>query len=82
MEIITSTSPHSTKSQNKRKETINWVFISLSLTHRAWGGGGGGGVLYRNRTKMRIALLYRGGRCPHSKGQMTIPSFKLDTIFM
>ena len=39
MEIITSTPPHSTKSQNKRKKTINWVFISLSLTHRAWGGG-------------------------------------------
>ena len=80
MEIITSTPPHSTKSQNKRKKTINWVFISLSLTHRALGGGGGG-VLYKNRTKMWIALLYRGGRCPHSKGQMTIPSYKLDTIF-
>ena len=36
MDIITSTPPHSTKSQNKRKKTINWVFISLSLTHRAW----------------------------------------------
>ena len=58
MEIITSTPPHSTKSQNKRKKTINWVFISLSLTRRAWG------VLYKNRTEMRIALLYRGGRCP------------------
>ena len=79
MEIITSTPPHSTKSQNKRKKTINWVFISISLTQRAWGGGG---LLYKNRTKMRIALLYRGGRCPHSKGQMTIPSYKLDTIFM
>ena len=80
MEIITSTCtpPHSTKSQNKRKNTINWVFISLSLTHRAWGGGG---VLYKNRTEMRIALLYRGSRCPHSKGQMSIPSYKLDTIF-
>ena len=75
MEIITSTPPHSTKSQNKRKRL---------LTHRAGGGGGGGGggVLYKNRTKMRIALLYRGDRCPHSKGQMTIPSYKLDTIFM
>ena len=31
---------------------------------------------------MRIALLYRGGRCPHSKGQMSIPSYKLDTIFL
>ena len=41
IEIITSTPPHSTKSQNKRKKTINWVFSSLSLTHRAWGGGGG-----------------------------------------
>ena len=83
MEIITSTPPHSTKSQNKRKKTVNWVFISLSLTHRTLGGGGGGGggVLYKNRTKMRIALLYRGGRCPHSKGQMSIPSYKLDTIF-
>ena len=40
MEIITSTPPHSTKSQNKRKKTINWVFISLSLTHRAWGVDG------------------------------------------
>ena len=75
MEIITSTPPHSTKSQNKRKKTIIWVFISLSLTRRAWG------VLYKNRTEMRIALLYRGGRCPHSKGQMSIPSYKLDTIF-
>ena len=37
MDIITSSPPHSTKSQNKRKKTINWVFISLSLTHRAWG---------------------------------------------
>ena len=36
------THPHSTKSQNKRKKTINWVFISLSLTYRTWGGGGGG----------------------------------------
>ena len=39
MEIITSTPPHSTKSQ-KEKNTINWVFIYLCLTHRAWGGGG------------------------------------------
>ena len=30
---------------------------------------------------MRIALLYGGGRCPHSKGQMSTPSCKLDTIF-
>ena len=41
MEIITITPPHSTKSQNKRKKTINKVFISLILTYRAWGGGGG-----------------------------------------
>ena len=83
MEIITITPPHSTKSQNKRKKTINKVFISLILTYRAWcvGGGGGGRVLYKNRTEMRIALLYRGGRCPHSKGQMSIPSYRLDTIF-
>ena len=39
------------------------------------------GVLYKIRTEMRIALLYRGGRCPHSKGQMSIPSYKLDAIF-
>ena len=39
------------------------------------------GVLYKNKTEMRIALLYRGGRCPHSKRQMSIPSYKLDTIF-
>ena len=39
MEIITSTPPHSAKSQNKRKKTINKVFISLILTYRAWGGG-------------------------------------------
>ena len=75
MEIITSTPPHSTKSQNKRKKTINWVFISLSFTHRALG------VLYKNMTEMRIALLYRGGRCPHSKGQMSIPSYKFDMGF-
>ena len=85
MEIITITPPHSTKSQNKRKKTINKVFISLILTYRAWGGGGGGGGggegIYKNRTEMRIALLYRGGRCPHSKGQMSIPSYRLDTIF-
>ena len=76
LEIITSTLHHSTKSQNKRKKTINWVFISLSLTHRAWG--------YYTRTgpEMRIALLYRGGRCPHSKEEMSIPSYKLDTIFL
>ena len=88
MEIITSTPPHSTKSPNKRKKTINWVLVSLSLTHRAWGGGGG--VLYKNRTEMQIVLLYRGGggggggggRCPHSKGQMSIPLYKLDTIFL
>ena len=42
MEIITIAPPHSTKSQNKRKKTINKVFISLILTYRAWGGGGGG----------------------------------------
>ena len=77
MEIFTITPPHSIKSQNKRKKTINKVFISLILTYRAWGGG----VLYKNRTEMRIALLYRGGRCPHSKGQMSIPSYRLDTIF-
>ena len=76
MEIITNTPPHSTKSQNKRKNTINWVFISLSLTHRTWG------ILYKNRSEMRIALLYRGGRCPHSKGKMSIPSYKLDKIFL
>ena len=81
MEIITITPPHSTKSQNKRKKTINKVFISLILTYITWGGGGGGRVLYKNRTEMRIALLYRGGRCPHSKGQMSIPSYRLDTIF-
>ena len=85
MEIITITPPHSTKSQNKRKKTINKVFISLILTYRAWGGGGGGGggrVLYKNRTEMQIAILYRGGRCPHSKGQMSILSYRLDTIFL
>ena len=77
MEIIIITPPHSTKSQNKRKKTINKVFISLIFTYRAWGGR----VLYKNRTEMRIALLYRGSRCPHSKGQMSIPSYRLDTIF-
>ena len=40
------------------------------------------GVLYKIRTEMRIALLYRGGRCPHSKGQMSTPSYKLDAIFL
>ena len=40
MEIITITPPHSTKSQNKRKKTINKVFISHILTYRAWGWGG------------------------------------------
>ena len=40
MEIITITPPHSTKSQNKRKKTINKVFISLIVTYRAWGVGG------------------------------------------
>ena len=49
MEIITITPPHSTKSQNKRKKTINKVFISLILTYRA-GGGGGGGEGYYTRT--------------------------------
>ena len=39
MEIITITPPHSIKSQNKRKKTINKVFISLILTYRAWVGG-------------------------------------------
>ena len=41
MEIITSKvlllTPQSLKI---REKSINWVFISLSLTHRAWGGGG------------------------------------------
>ena len=64
MEIITSTPPHSTKSQNKRKKTINWVFISLSLTHRALGGGGGGG--YYTRTGRRCGLhFYTEGAGAH-----------------
>ena len=79
MEIITIT-PHSTKSQNKRKKTINKVFISLILTYRAWGEG----IIQEQDGDPDlnwIALLYRGGRCPHSKGQMSIPSYRLDTIF-
>ena len=77
MVIITSTPPHSTKFQNKRKNTINWVFISLSLTHRAWGGG-----IIQEQDGDADALLYRGGRCPHPRGQMSFPSYKLDTIFL
>ena len=59
MEIITSTPPHSTKSQNKRKKTINWVFISLSLTQRAWGG-------YYTRIGRRCGLhFYTEGEGAH-----------------
>ena len=64
MEIITFSS------QNKRKKTINWVFIALSLTYRALGGGG---VSYKNRTEMLIALLYRGGQVPTFKGANVHP---------
>ena len=69
MEIITITPPHSTKSQNKRKKTINKVFISLILTYRAWGGGGG----YYTRTGRRCGLHFytegaganiQRGKCP------------------
>ena len=76
MEIITSAPPRSEKSQNKRKKTIKWVFISLSLTHTAWG------VLYKNRTEMRIALLYRGAGAHIQRGKCPSPSYKLDTIFL
>ena len=66
MEIITSTPPHSTKAQNKRKKTIRLVFISLSLTHRPWGGGGGG---YYTRTERRCGLhFYTEGQVPTFKG--------------
>ena len=71
MEIITSTPPHSTKAQNKRKKTIRLVFIFLSLTHRPWGGGGG--VLYKNRTEMRIALLYRGAGAHIQRSKCPLP---------
>ena len=60
MEIITSTPPHSTKSQNKRIKTINWVFISLSLTHRAWGGGGGGGIIQEQDGDADSTFIQRG----------------------
>ena len=62
MEIITSTPPHSTKSQNKRKKTINWVFISLSLTHRAWGG-----IIQEQDEDAGCSFIQRG-RVPTFKG--------------
>ena len=67
MEIITSTPPHSTKSQNKRKKTINWVL--------------GGGDIIPEQDEDADCTFIQGGRCPHSKGQMSLPSYKLDTIF-
>ena len=81
MEIITSTPPHSTKAQNKRKKTIRLVFISLSLTHRPWGGGGGGGGIIQEQNGDADCTFIQRGRCPHSKEQMSIASYKLDTIF-
>ena len=66
MEIITSTSPHSTKSQNKRKKTINWVSISLSLTHRALGGGGGG--IIQEQDEDADCTFIQRGQVPTFKG--------------
>ena len=78
MVIITSTPPHSTKSQNKRKKIINWVFISLSLTHRAWGWGG----IIQEQDEDADCTFIQRGQVPTFKGAKTIPSYKLDTIFM
>ena len=72
LEIITSTPPNSKKSQNERKKTIKLVFISLSLTHRPWGGGGGGGgIIQKQDGDANCTFIQRGqvptfegGKCP------------------
>ena len=70
MEIITITPPHSTKSQNKRKKTINKVFISLILTYRAWGGGGG--IIQEQDGDADCTFIQRG-QVPTFKGANVHP---------
>ena len=70
MEIITSTPPHSTKSQNKSKKTINWVFISLSLTHRTLGGGGG---IIQEQDEDADCTFIQRGQVPTFKGANVHP---------
>ena len=71
MEIITITPPHSTKSQNKRKKTINKVFISLILTYRAWGGGEGG-IIQEQDGDADCTFIQRG-QVPIFKGANVHP---------
>ena len=73
MEIITITPPHSTKSQNKRKKTINKVFISLILTYRAWGGGGGGGGIIQEQDGDADCTFIQRGQVPTFKGANVHP---------
>ena len=84
MEIITSTPPHSTKSQNKRKRLLigrraKYVtllkycinkFISLSLTHRVWGGGGG---IIQEQDEDADCTFIQGGQVPTFKGANVHP---------
>ena len=77
MEIITIIPPHSTKSQNKRKKTINKVFISLNLQTF----GGGEGIIQEQDGDADCTFIQRG-QVPTFKGQMSIPSYRLDTIFL
>ena len=70
MEIITITPPHSTKSQNKRKKTINKVFISLILTYRA--GGGGEGIIQEQDGDADCTFIQRG-QVPAFKGANVHP---------
>ena len=72
MEIITITPPHSTKSQNKRKKTINKVFISLILTYRAWGGRGGEGIIQEQDGDADCTFIQRG-QVPTFKGANVHP---------
>ena len=69
MEIFTITPPHSIKSQNKRKKTINKVFISLILTYRAWGGGG---IIQEQDGDADCTLIQRG-QVPTFKGANVHP---------
>ena len=64
MEIITSTPPHSTKSQNKRKKNINWAFISLSST--------GGGIIQEQDEDADCTFIQRG-QVPTFKGANVHP---------
>ena len=73
MEIITSTPPYSKKSQNKRKKTINWVFVSLSLMGPRFNTQSlGGGIIQEQDGDADCTFIQRG-QVPTFKGTNVHP---------